>query len=48
MEYRSFGAMGENRTYDYQPCFRAYRDMIICPVKVIGQKQIQGGVCQSS
>ena len=34
--------MGENRTERYKPCFRAYRDMIICTVKVIGQKQIQG------
>jgi hypothetical protein len=45
MEYWSFGVMGENRAATYKPRFRAYRDMIICSVKVIGQKQIQGGVC---
>ena len=39
--------MGENRTAGYKPCFREYRDLIICSVKVIGQKQIQGGVCKS-
>jgi hypothetical protein len=39
--------MGENRTGEYQPCFRAYRDMIICSVNVIGQKQILGGACNS-
>jgi len=44
MEYWSFGVMGEERTEEYTPCFRIYRDMIICSVKVIGQKQIQGGV----
>ena len=38
MEYRSFGVMGENRTEEYKPSFRAYRDMIICSVKEIGQK----------
>ena len=42
LEYWSFGVMGENRTERYKPCFRAYRDMINCTVKVIGQKQIQG------
>jgi hypothetical protein len=46
MEYWSFGVMGENRTEAYKPCFRAHRDMIIFSVKVIGQKQIQGGVCK--
>jgi len=39
--------MDQNQTEAHQPCFRAYRGMIICPVKVIRQKQIQGGVCQS-
>jgi hypothetical protein len=47
MEYWSFGVMGENRIEMYKLCFRAYRDMIICSVKVIGQKQIQGSVCKS-
>ena len=42
MEYWSFGVVGENRSEEYKPYFRAYRDMIICTVKVIGQKQIQG------
>ena len=36
--------MGENRTEEYNPCLRAHRDMIICSVKVIGQKQFQSGV----
>jgi hypothetical protein len=35
--------MGKNRTEVYKPCFRAYRDMNICSMKVIGRKQIQGG-----
>jgi hypothetical protein len=39
--------MGENRTEDYKPCFRAYRDMIIFSVKVIGQKLIPGDACNS-
>ena len=39
MEYWSFGVMGENRTGEYKPCFRAYRDMIIFLVKVIGQNK---------
>jgi len=47
MECWSFGVMGENRTEEYKPCFRAYRDMIIFLVKVIGQKQILGGACNS-
>jgi hypothetical protein len=47
MEYWSFGVMDENRSEEYNPCFRAYRDMIICSVKAFGQKQIQGGVCNS-
>jgi hypothetical protein len=38
--------MGENRTEEYMPYFRAYRDIVICSEKVIGQKQIQGSVCQ--
>jgi hypothetical protein len=40
MEYWSFGVMGENRTKDYTPGVSAYRDMIICSVKVIVQQQI--------
>ena len=44
---RQVGVMGENRSEEYKPCFRVYLDMIICSVKVIGQKQIQGGVCNS-
>jgi hypothetical protein len=47
MEYWITGVLGENRIAAYQPCFRAYHDMIICPMKVIGQNQIQGDVCQS-
>jgi len=39
--------MGENRTGEYQSSFRAYRNMIIFSVKVIGQKQILGGACHS-
>ena len=39
--------MGENRTGEYKPCFRAYHDMIIFAVKVIGQKRILGGACNS-
>jgi hypothetical protein len=34
--------MDENRTEAYQLCFKAYLDMIIGPMKVFGQKQIQG------
>jgi hypothetical protein len=37
MEYWNFGVMGENRTEEYKPCFRAFRDMIICSMKVIWQ-----------
>jgi hypothetical protein len=47
MEYWSFGVMGENQTGEYKPCFRAYHDMIIFSVKVIGQKRILGGACNS-
>jgi len=47
MEYWSFGVMAGNRTEEYKPCFRAYRDMIIFSVKFIGQKQILGGACNS-
>jgi hypothetical protein len=39
MAYWSFGVMGENRIGEYKPRFRAYRDMIIFSVKVIGQNQ---------
>ena len=39
--------MGENRIEDYTPGVSAYRDMIICSVNVIGQKQILGGACNS-
>jgi hypothetical protein len=39
--------MGEYQTEEYKPTFRAYRDMIIFSVKVIGQKQILGGACDS-
>jgi hypothetical protein len=31
--------MGEKRTEEYKPCFRAFRDMIICSGKVIGQNK---------
>jgi len=44
MEYWSFGVLDENWSGEYNPCFRAYRDMINCSVKVIGQKTVQGGV----
>jgi len=47
MEYWSFGVMGENRTGGYKPCFKAYRDMIIFSVNVIGQKQIHDGAGHS-
>ena len=39
MEYRNFGVMGENRTGEYPPCFRANRDMIIFSVKMIGKNK---------
>ncbi len=47
MECWIFGVMGENRSQEYQPCIRAYRDMVIYSVKVIGPKLIQGGVGNS-
>ena len=47
MEYWSFGMMGENRTEQYTPFIRAYCDMKICLVKVIGQKQFQGDAYNS-
>jgi len=31
--------MGENRTGEYPPCFRANRDMIIFSVKMIGKNK---------
>jgi len=46
-EYWSFGVMDEDRTGEYKPCSRAYRDMIILSVKVIGQKLIPGDACNS-
>jgi hypothetical protein len=39
--------MVENRIAEYKLSFRAYRDLIICSMKVIGQIQVQGGVGKS-
>ena len=36
--------MGENRTEAYSVGNRAHREMIICMMLVIGQKQLQSGV----
>jgi len=41
MEYWNFGVMGENGTAAYKACFKAYRDMIICSVDVIGKNNFR-------
>ena len=47
MDYWSFGVLDEYRAEEHGVCFSADRDMIICSVKVIGEKQTQGGAGNS-
>jgi hypothetical protein len=45
LEYWSDGVLGENRIEAYNLCFRAFPDMILCSMNVIGQKNKFRVVC---
>jgi hypothetical protein len=44
MEYWIIGVLDEYRTDEHGSSFSANRDMIVCLVKVIGQKPNRGSV----